>query len=91
MVGLAVARHANGTLVTTMADAVDMASRGAATLRWCDENDPDNDPCGDTADELMQALDDVRAAVLAWDRSTGTKRHAELCDEIACILAQAGV
>jgi hypothetical protein len=48
-------------------------ARGAATLRWCDENDPDVDPCGEEADrtyQLMQALDDVRAAVLAWDTST---------------------
>lgn len=74
--------------------AFNRTQAGAATLRWCDANDPDVNPCGEQSDriyQLMQALDDVRAAVLAWDTSIGTKRHAELRDEIASILAEVGV
>jgi hypothetical protein len=81
-------------VATTPASENDRAMRlidGANTLRWCDENDPDSDPCDGRFDELASALDDVRAAVLAWDTSTGTKRHAELRDEIAEILAEAGL
>jgi len=71
-----------------------IALAGAQTLRWCDANDPDVDPCSattDRIDELAGALDDVRAAILAWDTSTGRKRHAALRDEIAGILAKADI
>ena len=66
---------------------------GAATLDWCEANDPDSDPCGQTArvDELESAFEDVKAALIAWNTSISNKRHAELKDEITEILLSLGL
>lgn len=38
---------------------------GAATLRWCDDNDPDNaDPCHGEVDELEEVMGAVAALVM---------------------------
>ena len=63
--------------------------RGANTLEWCDANDPDNfSEDEERVAELESALSDVRAAMVAWNTSGSTKRHAEFTKELRGILTE---
>lgn len=69
------------------------AIRGARTLEWCEANDPDvTDECTDRIEELKSAITDIRAAMTAWNTSSSSKkRHEDLRQEMAEILAEVGL